>query len=122
MAGEQALLAIETSRLTRSVHDQDHGHWAGALVECSEAHQRGPESEVDMRENRLVQEINADHLVQEIVEDYPQAVFVFARHGLQCVGCYISPYHTIADSAQAYGIPLEPLLRDLNGVVVPATR
>jgi len=71
-----------------------------------------------MDETRLKQEIGAGHLVQEIVEEHPQTVLIFVRHGLQCAGCYISPYHTIADSAQAYGIPLEPLLRDLNGVVL----
>jgi hybrid cluster-associated redox disulfide protein len=69
-----------------------------------------------MRETRLEREIGADHLVQAIVEDHPQVVLIFARHGLQCAGCYISPYHTIADSAREYGIPLEPLLEDLNGL------
>ena len=78
----------------------------------------GLESEVEMGETRLEREIRADHLVQEIVEDHPQAVLIFARHGLHCAGCYISPYHTIADSARAYEIPLEPLLRDLNGLAV----
>jgi hybrid cluster-associated redox disulfide protein len=83
----------------------------------SEARQPGPESEVEMRENRLEQKIRADHLVQAIVQDYPQTVLIFAHHGLHCPGCYISPFHTIADSARAYDIPLEPLLRDLNRAV-----
>ena len=69
-----------------------------------------------MRETRLEREIRADHLIQEIIADHPQTVFIFARHGLQCAGCYISPYHTIADSAREYRIPLDPLLEDLNGV------
>jgi hybrid cluster-associated redox disulfide protein len=100
------------------VHDQNHGHRGEALVESSQARQQGLESEVEMSEIRLEQEIGADCLVQEIVEDYPQTVFIFAHHGLQCAGCYISAFHTIADSAQAYAIPLEPLLRDLNRAVV----
>jgi hybrid cluster-associated redox disulfide protein len=58
--------------------------------------------------------ITADSLVQEIVEAYPQTIPVFVRHRLGCVGCYISPYHTIADCAREYAVSLEPFLRDLN--------
>jgi hybrid cluster-associated redox disulfide protein len=76
----------------------------------------GLESEVKMRETRTERAIRADNLVQKIIEDHPQTVLIFARHGLQCAGCYISPYHTVADSAREYGIPLDPLLQDLNGV------
>lgn len=59
-------------------------------------------------------EITADSLVQEIVEQHPQTMPVFVRHGLGCVGCYIAPFHTIADSAREYAVGLEPLLGDLN--------
>ena len=58
--------------------------------------------------------VTADCLVQEVVEDYPQTIPVFAHHGLHCVGCYISPYHTISDCAREYAVDLAPLLGDLN--------
>jgi hybrid cluster-associated redox disulfide protein len=66
--------------------------------------------------------ITADCLVQEIVERHPQTIVVFARHGLQCVGCYISPFHTIADSAREYAMALDRLLVDLNQVIVAGPR
>lgn len=58
--------------------------------------------------------ITADCLVQDVVEHHPQTILIFARHGLQCVGCYISPFHTIADTAREYTMALELLLHDLN--------
>jgi hybrid cluster-associated redox disulfide protein len=58
--------------------------------------------------------ITADCLMQEVVERHPQVIIVLARHGLHCAGCYISPYHTIADSAREYAVHIEPLLDDLN--------
>jgi hybrid cluster-associated redox disulfide protein len=58
--------------------------------------------------------ITADSLVQDIVERHPQTVAVFNRHGLQCAGCYISPFHTVADGAREYAVAIEPLLVDLN--------
>lgn len=70
----------------------------------------------------LAQPITAECLVEEIVERHPQTIVVFARHGLQCVGCYISPFHTVADSAREYAMALEPLLLDLNQAVVAEAR
>jgi len=64
--------------------------------------------------------ISADCLVQEIVERYPETIGIFARHGLQCVGCYISPFHTLADTAREYALTLEPLLGELNRSVTLA--
>lgn len=64
--------------------------------------------------------ITADCLVQNVIEQHPQTIPVFNRHGLQCVGCYISPFHTIADSAREYAMRLDSLLRDLNQAITPA--
>ena len=67
-----------------------------------------------MSGTELSRQITADSLVQDVVDCHPQTITVFARHGLQCVGCYISPFHTIADSAREYALALGPLLGDLN--------
>jgi hybrid cluster-associated redox disulfide protein len=75
-----------------------------------------------MKDTSTSKEITADCLVQNVVERHPQTIPVFNRHGLQCVGCYISPFHTIADSAREYSMTLDPLLRDLNQAVMPTAR
>ena len=64
-----------------------------------------------------LESITADCLVQEVVEQHPQTIVVFNRYGLQCVGCYISPFHTIADTAREYSLALEPLLTHLNRAI-----
>lgn len=61
--------------------------------------------------------ITADSLVDEVVEGYPQTILIFARHGLKCVGCYIAPFHTIADCAREHEMSVEPLLGDLNQAI-----
>jgi hybrid cluster-associated redox disulfide protein len=63
------------------------------------------------------QPITADSLVQDVIERHPQTILVFVRHRLQCVGCDISPFHTIADSAREHAVTIEPLLGDLNQVL-----
>ena len=62
--------------------------------------------------------ITAESMVQDVVDEYPQTILVFARHGLSCVGCYISPFHTVADSAREHDLCVEPLLGDLNRALV----
>jgi hybrid cluster-associated redox disulfide protein len=58
--------------------------------------------------------VTADSLVQQVVERHPETISVLAKRGMQCVGCYISPYHTITDVAREYGLAIEPLLLALN--------
>jgi len=75
-----------------------------------------------MNDSSTIIPITADCLVQDVVELHPQTILIFARHGLQCVGCYISPFHTIADSAREYTMALESLLNDLNQAIVAQAR
>ncbi len=62
--------------------------------------------------------ITAASLVQDVVEQHPQTIVVFNRHGLNCVGCYISPFHTVGDSARECSVAIELLLDDLNRAIV----
>ncbi|MGD2205621.1 MAG: disulfide oxidoreductase [Anaerolineae bacterium] len=62
-------------------------------------------------------QVTAECLVQDVIRRHPQTIIVFARHGLQCAGCYISPFHSISDTAREYAITIEPLLRDLNQAI-----
>jgi hybrid cluster-associated redox disulfide protein len=64
-----------------------------------------------------VQPITADWLVKDVITRHPQTITVFGRHRVQCVGCYISSFHTIADTAREYAVNIEPLLSDLNRTI-----
>ena len=61
--------------------------------------------------------ITADSLVKEVVERHPQTIAVFPQHRLNCVGCYIAPFHTITDTAREYALRIEPLLSELNSAI-----
>lgn len=66
--------------------------------------------------------ITADCIVQGVIERHPQTIAVFTRHRMQCVGCYIAPFHTIADSAREHAIALETFLDDLNRALLEMGR
>ena len=66
----------------------------------------------------IAQRITAEMSVDEVVTKYPQTIKVFFRHGMQCTGCYICGFHSIAEGAERYGVELELLLSDLDDVII----
>jgi hybrid cluster-associated redox disulfide protein len=65
-------------------------------------------------------QITAENLVQEVVDRHPETITVFSHHGMNCVGCYVSPFHTIADCAREHSMQIELLLGDLNRAIANA--
>ncbi|MGA9347267.1 MAG: DUF1858 domain-containing protein [Anaerolineae bacterium] len=70
-----------------------------------------------MAARHLSSRITAEMGINEVVTKYPQTIKVFFHYGMKCTGCYISGFHSIAESAKQYDIELEPLLSDLNEVI-----
>jgi hybrid cluster-associated redox disulfide protein len=64
--------------------------------------------------------VRADMLVKTLVEQYPETIRVFIQYRLHCVGCQISGFHTITDTAREHSTEIEPLLHDLNLAVLSA--
>ena len=44
---------------------------------------------------------------------WPQTIPVFVRHKMLCVGCLVSPFHTIADACAEYHLDEEVFLAEL---------
>ena len=58
--------------------------------------------------------------IGEVVQKHPETVPVFLAHGLMCFGCAIARFENIEQGAQAHGIDVEALVKDLNAAVQPA--
>ncbi len=64
--------------------------------------------------------VTKDMLIGEVVARYPQAVDVFLRHGLHCVGCHISPYESVYQGSKGHGMAdgeIADMLAEVNAVV-----
>lgn len=57
-------------------------------------------------------------VIKQVVETWPETVRVFAKHGLGCITCSIASFDTVEKGATAHKIAVEPLLQDLNLVLV----
>ncbi|NNE51531.1 MAG: DUF1858 domain-containing protein [Sulfitobacter sp.] len=49
----------------------------------------------------------------DLMTEWPQTVPVFLRHRMLCVGCLISPFHTVADACAEYHLDEEGLRAEL---------
>jgi hybrid cluster-associated redox disulfide protein len=61
--------------------------------------------------------ITAETRVDEMTRQYPVTAVLLMKMGVQCVGCYVSPLHTVADMAKEWHLNLGRLLRQLNEFV-----
>ncbi len=61
--------------------------------------------------------ITKEMTIEEVVNQYPETMIVFMRHGLHCVGCHVSAFESIEEGAMAHGIDVDTLVSDLNKAV-----
>ena len=70
-----------------------------------------------MVEKQVEQVITADMSIGDVIQKYPDAVEVFFRHGLGCIGCAAARFENISQGAMAHGIDINVLMKDLNAAV-----
>ena len=53
--------------------------------------------------------------LEELLTLWPETITVFVRHKMLCVGCLVSPFHTVEDACREYrlnpGLFLQELLQ-----------
>ena len=64
--------------------------------------------------------ITPEMRIGDALTQYPQTLRVFLSHGLMCVGCAVARFENIRQGADAHGIDLEALMKDLNEVAQQA--
>jgi hybrid cluster-associated redox disulfide protein len=62
-------------------------------------------------------QITREMPIGEVVQNYPQTVEVFLKHGLMCFGCAIARFENLEQGAMAHGINVDLLVKDLNAAV-----
>lgn len=52
--------------------------------------------------------------LDELMTVWPQTIPVFVRHRMLCVGCLVSPFHTVADACAEYRLDEQEFLAELR--------
>ena len=68
-----------------------------------------------------MEQITKDMPIGDVVQNYPQTVEVFLKHGLMCFGCAIARFENVEQGAMAHGINVDTLIKDLNAAVPQST-
>jgi hybrid cluster-associated redox disulfide protein len=55
-----------------------------------------------------------DLSLADLMTHWPGTIRVFLRHRMLCVGCLISPFHTLVDACAEYGLDLTDFLAELR--------
>jgi hybrid cluster-associated redox disulfide protein len=63
------------------------------------------------------QSITPKSSVAQLLENYPQAVPVFLKRGMSCVGCSMSGFETLEDAARIYGIDFSQFMTEINEIL-----
>lgn len=66
---------------------------------------------------KIGEKITKDMLIGEVIGKYPETIKVFHSHGFGCIGCVIADFETIEEGAEAHGMDVEGLIKDLNEAV-----
>lgn len=63
------------------------------------------------------QDISADMTIAVLLQNFPQAIPVFLRFHMACVGCSMSAFDTLAEAAQNYAMGEDFLLAEIRAVL-----
>ena len=64
-----------------------------------------------------MEQITREMPIGDVVQNYPQTIEVFLKHGLMCFGCAIARFENIEQGATAHGIHVDTLVKDLNAAL-----
>jgi hybrid cluster-associated redox disulfide protein len=58
-----------------------------------------------------------DLTLDDLMTLWPQTIPVFIRHKMLCVGCMVSPFHTVQDACTEYALNIVAFYAELNAAV-----
>ena len=53
----------------------------------------------------------------EIVQNYPQALEVFEKYGLGCIGCAAARFENLEAGAKVHGVDPEQMVAEINALI-----
>ena len=63
-------------------------------------------------------DVNRDMTIQDVLKLNPKTAAVFLRNGMHCIGCHIGFDEKVGEAAEAHGVDVEKLMRELVAGVV----
>ena len=58
--------------------------------------------------------LSKDSNILDTIENYPEAIEIFVKNGLPCVGCAAARFEKLSDVVEEFGIDLDKLIEELK--------
>lgn len=55
--------------------------------------------------------------ILEIVQQHPEALQVFAKYGLGCIGCAAARFENLEAGAKVHGVDPEQMVAEINALI-----
>jgi hybrid cluster-associated redox disulfide protein len=60
-----------------------------------------------------------DLTLADLMNTWPETIPVFLRHHMLCVGCLITPFHTVTDACREYDLNIDTFYGELAATLTP---
>ncbi|MBR3889570.1 DUF1858 domain-containing protein [bacterium] len=61
--------------------------------------------------------VTKDMAILDIAQQYPEAIEVFARYGLGCIGCAAARFENLEAGARVHGFDADQMVDDINAAI-----
>lgn len=65
----------------------------------------------------MSEKVTKDMGIIEIVQKHPEAMSVFAKYGLGCIGCAAARFENLEAGAKVHGVDPEQMVAEINELI-----
>ena len=65
----------------------------------------------------MSEKVTKEMSIIEIVQKYPEALPVFAKYGLGCIGCAAARFENLEAGAKVHGVDPEQMVAEINDLI-----
>ena len=69
------------------------------------------------REEYKMGKVTKDMGILDIVQQYPEAVAVFQKYGMGCLGCAAARFENLEAGARVHGFDPDEMVADINALI-----
>ncbi|HLC96690.1 MAG TPA: DUF1858 domain-containing protein [Candidatus Nanoarchaeia archaeon] len=64
-----------------------------------------------------MKKVTKDMPITKVLQEHPETISVFEKHGLHCIGCHLVYYDNIEHGCMAHNIDTKKLIDELNKTI-----
>lgn len=61
--------------------------------------------------------VTKDMGIMEIVQQHPEAVAVFQKYGMGCIGCAAAHFENLEAGAKVHGFNVDEMVNEINSII-----